>query len=330
MNVCILYTHTNTHTFSLSFSLSLSLSLSSELDDARHGEVMFVHEGNLEPSCNIINDALRHYGLPGPIQLPAASPQDACKVANVVYLLLQLRAKGEERGAESAEDAKKLYFDLNVSRNAQAKLKEQLQQRELECTKLVRTSEEASRRAKEERAKLVLERDSALAEKNDLRRRDSQMQHTMRKLEQQCEKLQEKIRSLMSQHDKPLKSQLEMSASIRCKGGSSGGERGAAGAGGASRRWACGSAPPTAVDFTNKVVRAYEEREAALLVENSNIRKALSILSQELMDTINGQHQHSLPLSTSHVLDQHGVSSAGAWMQQLVQILKSLLCSGFT
>jgi hypothetical protein len=78
------------------------------------------------------------------------------------------------------------------------------------------------------------------------------------------------------------------------------------------------------------VVRAYEEREAALLVENSNIRKALSILSQELMDTINGQHQHSLPLSTSHVLDQHGVSSAGAWMQQLVQILKSLLCSGFT
>jgi len=33
-----------------------------ELETARHGSIMFVHDGNLQPSCCVINDALRHYG----------------------------------------------------------------------------------------------------------------------------------------------------------------------------------------------------------------------------------------------------------------------------
>ena len=32
--------------------------------DAR-SSLLFVHEDNLATSCNIINDAIRHYGLPG-------------------------------------------------------------------------------------------------------------------------------------------------------------------------------------------------------------------------------------------------------------------------
>ncbi len=64
--------------------------------------------------------------LLGPIELPAHTEKQACKVANLLYLLLQQRAQCEQRGADSAEDSKKLLFDLNVSRNSQAKIKELL------------------------------------------------------------------------------------------------------------------------------------------------------------------------------------------------------------
>jgi len=114
-------------------------------------------------------------------------------VANVIYLLLQQRAKGEQHGDEHAHDAKKLQFDLNVSRNNQAKIKEQLRVREEECKKLSKHADEAAFKAGHDRAALVQQRDAAVAEKIDLKRRDSQMQHAARKMEQQCEKLQVRI-----------------------------------------------------------------------------------------------------------------------------------------
>ena len=42
----------------------------SELKEARYGGIRFVHQDNLQPSCNVINDALRHYGLPGELSFP--------------------------------------------------------------------------------------------------------------------------------------------------------------------------------------------------------------------------------------------------------------------
>lgn len=40
-----------------------------ELNEARYGSIKFVHQDNLLPSCSVINDALRHYGLPGDVHL---------------------------------------------------------------------------------------------------------------------------------------------------------------------------------------------------------------------------------------------------------------------
>ena len=64
--------------------------------------MMFVHEGNLESSCSFINDSLRQYGLPGPIELPARSSEQAARVANVLHLLLRQRHEAECRTAEDA------------------------------------------------------------------------------------------------------------------------------------------------------------------------------------------------------------------------------------
>jgi len=99
----------------------------------------------------------------------------------------------------------------------------------------------------------------------------------------------------------------------------------------------------TGGDFNSKVVKAYEEREAALIVENANVRQALALLSQELMDTINGVQplgmettvvgRHGQPLAESmqYVLDANGAGGGGGrsggggrgggggevWLQQL-------------
>ncbi len=73
------------------------------------------------------------------------------------------------------------------------------------------------------------------------------------------------------------------------------------------------------LDYSRKAAAAHEEREAALLVENANIRQALALLTRELIDTINGQPLHGQPMPERMqlVLDVDGAGGDDALLRQM-------------
>jgi len=77
----------------------------------------------------MINQTLRHFGLPAPTVLPCDNVSDAAFTANILYLLLQHRTQADQRMKEAEENLKRCQFDLNVARNNQGRLKDLLQAR---------------------------------------------------------------------------------------------------------------------------------------------------------------------------------------------------------
>ena len=208
---------------------------------------------------------------------------------------------------------RQLHFDLNVARNQNAKLKEELRLREEECKRLLKDAQEAAAKAKSERTRLLKERDAAQSERNDLKRRDAQLTHQSRKLEQEHDKLKNRLLSLLGKSDSrsvPAHARQGIDATAPLRGKAPSSIPGRVGQSSA------------ATQFVNsKVVRGHEEREGALLAENANLRQALALLSQELMDTINGcdaANRHGQPLaqSMSHVLQTDDADAEG-WHRQL-------------
>ncbi|EKX40351.1 hypothetical protein GUITHDRAFT_142845 [Guillardia theta CCMP2712] len=270
----------------------------------------------LSSLVQVINDALRTYGLPGPIELPANSSSKCTVMANVLYALLQHRSQVDEQLKEQSEDIKKLQFDLNVARNNQLKLKEQvastflrhvcspslqqLKSKEEDCKRLYQQLSEATLQHKKEKSKILQEKEKSAAEKTAMQHRDSQLQHAMRKLEQQREKLQERVKQLIDQRDRQLKAGIEMSTKLTTKDE-------------LNKRPAWGSNACGSEEFFSKVIRSYEQREAEMLEENKSLRQAMAggkvpyplslcficmllypsllnfspVLSKELMETLN-------------------------------------------
>lgn len=256
-----------------------------------------------------LNATLAGLGLQGDLQLLGADQHQAAETAGVISRLLSRQRADAERLDSIEASTAILQSDLGMAEAGRRRLHSTLQSKDRELGHVENQLQSLQKEADESMAALTRERDQALKSNADLRRRHEHFQHEIRRKEQEYERLQVKLRELLTEKSRESKASMDAAAafsrSIRARGPRS--------------------------DDVQKLMAAHAERVRELDTDNQALRQALEGLHSENRDLINMQqsaHKRpkwaSDPLAELQFLESIRGLSPEAVLQQLTGSMQGL------
>ncbi|KAK9863276.1 hypothetical protein WJX84_003792 [Apatococcus fuscideae] len=217
--------------------------------------------------------------LPGPLHLGSPQEEHIAGTCNAFHSLLQLRQRDAQASSACQDQMVRLRSDLSLADAAKARLQGQLDAKEREIRSHLQKAQFAKLSHEEVALRLNGERDELQRQNSSMQRRQAQVQHDLKRKDRDYERLQDRLRDLLTEKKREAKVALEAALAIQAAAGSH-------------------ARPVKAQDkaAVQAAVAGYEARQKELEQEADGLRSALHSLQQEHCALVN---QHASPAATS-------------------------------
>ena len=216
-------------------------------------------------SIKHITNTLVSYGFPPLGNMFSTDHSEINKTVNSIYAMLQQRQKDLNFRGEVNEKIRQLENEKNKLQQLVERYSEHKNSLENEVGKLTNNIKNISAKNKQEKDKLLLEKDELKRENIKLASKESQCLHELKKKDAAYAKLQEQLRKSLGEKDLPIRNTIEMISPLHTSGPSLFGRNGDS-------------------EFSFMISKGFEENQNALLLENKELRSAFELLQNELQE----------------------------------------------
>lgn len=220
---------------------------------------------SLTNSIKHITSTLVSQGLQAPGNLFSNDIQEVSKTVNSIYALMQSRQRDASFRSDLIDKNRSLESERTKMAQANERLTTEKNNFEAEIAKLKNQTKSITVKNKEEKDKILAERDELKRENNKLTHKETQSQHELKKKDAAYAKLQEQLRKALGEKDIPVRNLVEMTSPLHTQGPVLFSKNGDS-------------------EFSYLISRGYEENQNALLLENQELRSAFGLLQTELQD----------------------------------------------
>ena len=226
-----------------------------------HSETL--SKAELLDNLNYLNDSLLAHGLPASGDLFNPDSSEIKKTIDCIYSLLQQRQKDLNFRSVISERVQKLESEKSMYQQRIETLAEEKNQSFSELGKAQNKLNQELTKFKKEKEKIVSERDDLRKEITKLVGKESKLCHEMKKKETASEKLKEQLRKALGDKDLLLQNNIDLVKPFHLNG----------------PKLVTQSAEE---EFTQMIVRGYDDSQNSLLNENQELRSALETIQKEL------------------------------------------------
>ncbi|KAK9817129.1 hypothetical protein WJX72_009977 [[Myrmecia] bisecta] len=261
---------------------------------------VFATSTTLESSISYLRSTLATFGFPDNLHLQSPTPQQVADSCNILYALLQQRQKDIEARKESQEQLARLGSNVHASELANERLQNRLAAKERELGVTLNKAKHIKEAYDSGMARLTAERDDLQRVVTDLSRRHVQFQHEIKRKEREFERLQDKLRDMLTEKKREAKANMEATTAIL---------QGQTPAGKAVRK--------TDEAMYKAIVSAYEAKQKDLLAENRDMKAALHNLQAEHRRVVNRQTTQVKQLAAArHLVEEEFVAEMSRMDQE--------------
>ncbi|BDA48903.1 probable Afadin- and alpha-actinin-binding protein at N-terminal half [Coccomyxa sp. Obi] len=264
---------------------------------------------HVQTTINHLSSTLAAFGLPSDLSLQSdRTGLDAAQACKVLHALIKQRHRDVERGRDAAERIARLTHDLKVSTHQREKMAQKFTAKERELGALENRMRLKETGQKTELAKLRAEHAEQAKAITAMQRRAVQAQHEIRRKEHDYDRLQQRLRDLLTEKKREAKAALEA----------------------AGKLWEDMHGPQARLrrkddEVYQRVVAAYEGKQAEVQREAAGLRAALEHLQKEHRALVNQQVRQvqQMAAARSLVEEEFLGSLAGLPSQQLRERLSA-------
>ncbi|EIE18816.1 hypothetical protein COCSUDRAFT_44983 [Coccomyxa subellipsoidea C-169] len=273
---------------------------------------------HVQTTINHLSSTLAAFGLPSDLSLQSdRTGLDAAQACKVLHALIKQRQRDVERGRDAAERMARLAHDLKVSNHQRDKLAQKFTAKERELGALENRMRLKETGQKTELAKLRAEHAEQAKAIVAMQRRAVQAQHEIRRKEHDYDRLQQRLRDMLTEKARSMhihcpslerQSKREAKAALEAAG----------------KLWEDMHGPQARLrrkddEVYQRVVAAYEGKQAEVQREAAGLRAALEHLQKEHRALVNQQVRqvHQMAAARSLVEEEFLGSLAGLPAPQL-------------
>ncbi|KAK9836801.1 hypothetical protein WJX74_008415 [Apatococcus lobatus] len=232
----------------------------------------FASGANLDACIQFLNSALAGQNLPGPLHLRSSEEEHIAGTCNAFHSLLQLRQQEAQVSSACKDQMVRLRSDLSLAEAGKARLQGQLDAKEREICSHLHKARFSKLSYEDATSRLSSERDELHRQNAGLQRQQAQVQHELKRKDREYERLQDRLRDLLTEKKREAKVAPEAATAIHAE----------VAAGSHSR--------PTRAHEKAAVqaaIAGYEAKQTELQQEADSLRSALHSLQQEHCNLVN-------------------------------------------
>ncbi|GMH40956.1 hypothetical protein BSKO_08860 [Bryopsis sp. KO-2023] len=271
-------------------SLKDTDSVYSEGGRSRLSRAPFATPDNLESAAVYLQSSLKSFGFSGRVNFLSSAPDDIANTFNCVHYLLEKFQREQGKNEDTSSEVKRLRNELQVGENVFGRLKKDLELRERDIGTMMIKERQAESAFQEQLAAVTRDREELQKKCNNLNRRQVQFLHEIRRKESEYERLQDKLRYYLAEKKREAKASMEIVGRLRQQSQTKG--KGGLALDedllkrGGSNKWGRSNVKLDE-NLVKMIVRAYEDKQKDLTMENKDLRAGLNSLQREYTQLLN-------------------------------------------
>lgn len=214
----------------------------------------------LTANLQYLQSSLAAYGFPALGNLLSNATKEVKQTLNCVYALLQQKQRDLNFRTDAQERLQRLESEKNMYQHKAEMLSEELTRAQNELGRAENVALHLTQTSKQEKEKILAERDEFKREIQKMCYRETQFQHELKKREVAYKKLQEQLRKALGEKDVAYTNHFDVIQRVYKRREETSGES----------------------EFSMLVTRGLEANQTELLNENQGLRTALETLQKEL------------------------------------------------
>lgn len=267
-------------------------SVYSEGTRSRLSRAPFATPDNLESAAVYLQSSLKSFGFSGRVNFLSSAPDDIANTFNCVHYLLEKFQREQGKNEDSSSEVKRLRNELQVGENVFGRLKKDLEMRERDIGTMMIKERQLEASFQEQLTAVTRDKEDLQKKCNNLNRKQIQYQHEIRRKELEYERLQDKLRYYLAEKKREAKASMEIVGRLRQQSQTKGKgglqldedilKKGGAGKWGRSN-------VKLDENLVKMIVRAYEDKQKDLMMENKDLRTGLNSLQREYTQLLNNR-----------------------------------------
>jgi X breakpoint 2-interacting protein len=214
----------------------------------------------LAANMQYLQSSLAAFGFPALGDLFSTNTREIRQTITCIYALLQQKQRDLNYRTDALDRLQRLDSEKNMHQHKAEMLNEELSRAQSELGRAENLAMQVTKTSKQEREKILAERDELKREIQKMCYRETQFQHELKKREVAYKKLQEQLRKALGEKDVAYTNHFDIVQKVYKRREETSGES----------------------EFSMLVTRGLEANQTELLNENQGLRTALETLQKEL------------------------------------------------